>query len=245
MSRALGLALALSLASPGAAQTAEDQRLKAEMGDPQAQAWMGRFYETGRGVPLDLSVAASWYERSARQGRAGSQAILGTFYYQGRGVPRDFEKAQAWFLACARQGDHFCQREAGFMLQRGLGSAKNQAEGVSWLRRAAAQGDAPAMAALEGPEKPGPASGLAVDPHEAVQQLSRILVSRAIDLHDATPGAGPLTPSTSAPSRAAAPAPPAAARPPAPPRSPLPVWAHLLIGAGIGLTGALLYLLLA
>ena len=61
----------------------------AEQGDAGAQYFLGRMYDTGRGVPKDDQQAAAWFRKAAEQGSAGAQYFLGLMYYQGRGVPKD------------------------------------------------------------------------------------------------------------------------------------------------------------
>src|SRR5215204_1684155 len=52
-------------------------RTKAESGDAQAQADLGRAYSKGEGVKQSYSEAAKWYLKSAEQGNAIAQNALG------------------------------------------------------------------------------------------------------------------------------------------------------------------------
>ena len=61
-------------------------------------------YSLGKGVEMDLSVCASWLEKSALQGNAPAQYNLGRMYYWGKGVVRDSAKAMLWYRAAAGQG---------------------------------------------------------------------------------------------------------------------------------------------
>jgi len=78
----------------------------AEQGDAVAQYFMGRMYDTGRGVPKDEQQAMAWYRKAAEQGVADAQYNLGAMYYiGGEGVPRDDQSAYFWWLLANAQGD--------------------------------------------------------------------------------------------------------------------------------------------
>lgn len=70
----------------------------AELGDPEAQTYLGLLYETGRGVPQSLTQAALWYRRAADQGSTAAQYMLGLLYDKGRGVPVDVVEAEKWLI---------------------------------------------------------------------------------------------------------------------------------------------------
>jgi uncharacterized protein len=92
-------------------------RSLAEQGKASAQHFLGRMYESGKGVPQNFSEARKWYRRAADQGHAGAQYYLGGMYYSGEGGPRDYAQAYFWFsLSIASgQGDfaHRGRAEAG------------------------------------------------------------------------------------------------------------------------------------
>ncbi|MBI1257651.1 MAG: sel1 repeat family protein, partial [Chloroflexi bacterium] len=48
----------------------------AEKGNALAQKCLGRMYEMGRGVPMDMVDAASWYRKAAEQGNPFAQLML-------------------------------------------------------------------------------------------------------------------------------------------------------------------------
>jgi len=43
-------------------------RCAADQGDDVGKYLLGRFYREGRGIPVDLRAAVSWFARSAAQG---------------------------------------------------------------------------------------------------------------------------------------------------------------------------------
>jgi len=70
----------------------------AQRGNPEAQAYMGFLYATGRGVPQDYTQAAIWYRRAADQGHSGAQYELGLLYDKGQGVPVNVIQAEKWLI---------------------------------------------------------------------------------------------------------------------------------------------------
>lgn len=66
---------------------------QAETGDPEAQTYVGEFYEQGLGVPQDYVEAARWYQAAADQGFSRAQRSLAYLYEQGLGVEQDTSKA--------------------------------------------------------------------------------------------------------------------------------------------------------
>jgi TPR repeat protein len=70
----------------------------AQRGNPEAQAYMGYLYATGRGVPQDYTQAAIWYRRAADQGHSGAQYQLGLLYDKGQGVPVNVIQAEKWLI---------------------------------------------------------------------------------------------------------------------------------------------------
>src|SRR5262245_40611019 len=54
----------------------------AEKGDPDAQFNLAQAYRLGRGVPLNLAAAQSWFERAADKGHVDAQTTLGLLLFQ-------------------------------------------------------------------------------------------------------------------------------------------------------------------
>lgn len=65
----------------------------AQGGDPKAQAYVGRIYAEGFGVPPDYAQAAAWYQKAADKGYAQAMIDLGQLYERGLGVPKDQARA--------------------------------------------------------------------------------------------------------------------------------------------------------
>lgn len=108
----------------------------AEQGDPDAQFNLGQAYKLGRGVPADLNLARSWYEKAAQQGHAQAQANLGLILFQ------DGARAQAmpWIRKAADQGDPRAQYVLGTALFNGDLIARDWPRAYALMSRAAAHG---------------------------------------------------------------------------------------------------------
>src|SRR3954449_6979834 len=50
-------------------------------GDADAQFNLGQAYRLGRGVPLDLSQAKTWFQRAANSGHLDAEATLGLLLF--------------------------------------------------------------------------------------------------------------------------------------------------------------------
>jgi hypothetical protein len=79
----------------------------AEQGDPEAQTYVGDFYEKGLGRSPDYAVAANWYQRAAEQGYATAQISLGQLYERGLGVPKDMVTALDLYRRASGLGEAF------------------------------------------------------------------------------------------------------------------------------------------
>ncbi len=66
---------------------------QAEAGITSSKTLLGVLYETGRGVPQDLELAASWYELASDDGDPQAALRLGLLYLSGAGVETDKKKA--------------------------------------------------------------------------------------------------------------------------------------------------------
>ena len=116
----------------------------AEKGDADAAFNVGQAYRLGKGVPLDLSTAQNWFERSARKGHVDAQATLGLLLFQsGNRVA-----AMRWLTSAADAGEPRAMLMVGTALYNGDGIAADPVKAYAYVSRAAAQGLAPAKATL-------------------------------------------------------------------------------------------------
>src|SRR5262245_17377009 len=108
----------------------------AEKGDADAQFNLGQAYRWGRGVPLNLGAAQSWYERAAEKGQLDSQVILGLMLFQNGDHPGGLR----WLKLASEQGEPRAMLVYGTALFNGDGVAQDPILGYAFVSRAAAQG---------------------------------------------------------------------------------------------------------
>ncbi|MDP4658109.1 MAG: sel1 repeat family protein [Opitutales bacterium] len=72
-------------------------RKAAEQGDPDGEYYVGRAYDSGKGVSEDKVQAVKWYRKAAEKGVAIAQYMLGHAYETGEGVAKDEIEAYAYF----------------------------------------------------------------------------------------------------------------------------------------------------
>jgi len=66
---------------------------QAELGNADAQNYVGEIYLKGLGTEPDYTKAREWFEKAAAQGSKRARINLGYLYEQGLGVPKDMAKA--------------------------------------------------------------------------------------------------------------------------------------------------------
>lgn len=108
--------------------------------DPEALNMVGRCYELGWGVPVDLGQAAASYRASAAGGHDWGQYNLGNLLFDGRGVPRDPARALRWYLLAAAQGHARAMNLLARCLEEGWGCERSAEEAAYWYGRSASAG---------------------------------------------------------------------------------------------------------
>ena len=66
----------------------EEWKPLAELGEADAQFYLGKIYANGLGVSQDYKAAVKWYTLAAEQGDFKAQTNLGLAYMQGQGVTK-------------------------------------------------------------------------------------------------------------------------------------------------------------
>ena len=69
----------------------------AELGNAEAQTYVGEIFEKGLGQEIDYATAAIWYKKAASQGYQRAQINLGFLYEKGLGVEKDVGKALSYY----------------------------------------------------------------------------------------------------------------------------------------------------
>ncbi len=112
----------------------------AELGDVEAQCYLGFCFMYGQGVEKDEAKSLSWFLKAAAQGNVGAEYCLGGAYYLGRGVAKDFSAAVKWWRKAGEHGNADAQFSLAGCFEKGEGVMQNYVEAYKWARRAAAQG---------------------------------------------------------------------------------------------------------
>lgn len=117
----------------------------AEKGDPDAEFNLGQAYRLGRGVPINLAAAKTWFERAAGQGHIDAQTTLGLLLFQNGDQP----EALKWLKKAADQGEPRALLVYGTALVNGDSVTQDPILGYAYVSRAAAQGLEPAKETLK------------------------------------------------------------------------------------------------
>jgi hypothetical protein len=116
----------------------------AEKGDADAQFNLGQAYRLGRGVPINLAMAKSWFEKAAANGHLDAQTTLGLLLFQNG----DQASGLKWLKQAAEEGEPRAQLVYGTALYNGDGVTQDRLLGYSYVSRAAGQGLVPARDTL-------------------------------------------------------------------------------------------------
>ncbi|PZU60536.1 MAG: hypothetical protein DI547_02700 [Sphingobium sp.] len=178
-------------------------RPAAEAGDADAQFNLGQAYKTGRGVPVDETIALEWFRRAAVQGHARAEDNYGRLLFQtGKRT-----EAMPFIEKSAARGDPRAQYLLGTALFNGEYGAKDWVRAYALMSRAAASGLMPATTSLAQMDRYIPADqrqqGLALAQTMASQQQAAALAAAVLPSAPASP-----------PALAPRPAPPRTAPPP-------------------------------
>ena len=116
----------------------------AEGGDADAAFNLGQAYRLGRGVPINLGAAQTWFERSARKGHLDAQTTLGLLLFDSGNRVGGLR----WLKAAAERGEPRALLIYGTALFNGDGVPEDRVLAYAYISRAAAQGLAPAKGTL-------------------------------------------------------------------------------------------------
>ncbi|MEO7750149.1 MAG: tetratricopeptide repeat protein, partial [Sphingomicrobium sp.] len=108
----------------------------AERGDADAQFNIGQAYRLGRGVPINLSQAKSWLEKSAAQGHVDAETTLGLLLFQNG----DQAAAVKWLKAAAQSSEPRAMLVYGTALFNGDSVTQDPVKGYAYVYRANGQG---------------------------------------------------------------------------------------------------------
>ena len=118
------------------AAAVNEWRPLADKGDADAQFNLGQAYRLGRGVPVNLRIAQSWYQKAAAKGHEQAQGYYGLMLYESG----KRKEALPWIRKAADRGDAKAQYVMGIELTNGELVAKDWPRAYALMTRAAAQG---------------------------------------------------------------------------------------------------------
>ncbi|HEX2762942.1 MAG TPA: SPOR domain-containing protein [Allosphingosinicella sp.] len=117
----------------------------ADQGNADAQFNLGQAYKLGRGVPVDLRLAQSWYQKAAQQGHEQAQVNVGLLLYNSG----KRQEALPWIRKAVELGDPRAQYILGTELFNGDLVAKDWPKAYGLMLLAADSGLPPAADNIE------------------------------------------------------------------------------------------------
>jgi TPR repeat protein len=105
--------------------------------DPVALDFLAWFYDNGRGVTHDATMAARIYRQAAEAGDKHAQWRLGVMLDKGEGVAADPAEAVRWFEKSAAQGFTNAFTSIGVMYSTGRGVPQDNAKALASYQEAA------------------------------------------------------------------------------------------------------------
>jgi TPR repeat protein len=119
---------------------ADEKRLlaKAQLGDADAQMWLGAAYEQGWFGKANFPEALKWLRKSAEQGNADAQNSLGRMYEDGEGMVRNYSLAAKWYRKAAEHepdlgGAGQGRNNLGMLYLDGHGVPKDYVQAYMWF----------------------------------------------------------------------------------------------------------------
>ena len=114
----------------------DEWRKAAVAGDADAQFNLGQAYKLGRGVPVDLQMAESWYRKAALQGHAQAEDNYGLALFQ------DGKRADAvpWLEKSVGRGEPRAELVLGTMLFNGDGIERDWVRAYALMTRSSGAG---------------------------------------------------------------------------------------------------------
>ena len=108
----------------------------AASGDADAQFNLGQAYKLGRGVPMDLKLAESWYKKAADKGHVQAADNYGLVLFQDNRR----EEAMPFIRASSARGEPRAQYVLGTAMFNGDIAEKDWVRAYALMTRASAQG---------------------------------------------------------------------------------------------------------
>jgi TPR repeat protein len=103
--------------------------------------YLGRLYETRRGVRQDYLQAIRYYKIARDLGSSNALYQLGIIYQNGKGTRPDINRAIDHYTQAAEKGNTMAQFTLGQLFEEGKLLSKNILEAVKWYSISNSQGD--------------------------------------------------------------------------------------------------------
>lgn len=121
--------------------TAEHEKrllAKAQLGDADAQMWLGAAYEQGWFGNANFTEALKWFRKSAEQGNPDAQNSLGQMYEDGEGVLQNYSLAAKWYRKAAEHvpdlgGAGQGRNNLGMLYLSGQGVPRDYVQALMWF----------------------------------------------------------------------------------------------------------------
>ena len=113
-------------------------RASARIGEPEAEAYLGRMYLGGFGLRRNTNEAIRWYTLAGDSGFVGAASILAYLYWNGsHGVAKNYSEAIKWATSAAAHGDAKACLLLGVMYSEGQGVPRDFTQAYLWTSVAA------------------------------------------------------------------------------------------------------------
>lgn len=117
----------------------------AQKGDAEAQFLLGRAYERGEGTAVNLSLAAKWWEESAKRGFAPGVCAHGEAYLRGIGRATDKKQGLEYLEKAVGLGNGRAMTLLGIQEIAMKNTNQPGVGGLARIQKAAAAGDPPGL----------------------------------------------------------------------------------------------------
>ena len=109
--------------------------------DGRAMGMIGKIFQFGMGVAVDVDKAFKWYEKGTLYDDAFSCNALGAMYFNGTGAEQDYSQAKRYFEKAAYHDFADAYVNLGFMYEQGIGVIKSEFNAGEKYERAAELGN--------------------------------------------------------------------------------------------------------
>jgi uncharacterized protein len=151
----------------------EDEKKKAESGDPAAQMLYGMMLAGLPQLKQSYDRALPWFLKAAQAGAPYAQYQIGTALMQGRGCQCDERKGEIWLEKAAQADQADAQVTLAQYLLKDTANPQSLAGALVWLNRAAEHGNSSGKLMLAAVLAASPATHV-IDPARALSLIDSL-----------------------------------------------------------------------